>query len=922
MYFDFWYINFYTISMIQVFILYSFSALFLLLIPEKSKATLYLGLCFFFSIFVSLGYVLSQGFYYPNAFARVITLVAVPYHFLLYPQFLFRFPTFEKPKLARILLITQVVIASLTAIYVIYASATLDIFYSFKGHYYDYQFPKFLKVYGLITSIYVLIGVGTGIWKTVITKDNAKLSVFFITLGVIVATLFPALANVLNKAGIFDRDGYVIALSIFNLTGVFIILVAYINKTTDKTTFMFKIVGISFLVFMLIFNSLGFFIFQHRETTYDMLQHKDVKLAIETNTKLSKDIEYIYEYDPNSNRFDAYYNKQDYKLPKSSIKIDLIQYSVFHNLLSFSESFRSQRIYREVHNSHTKFVTYRYFDPQLGAVYEVAFSYRKYREFIHQVGKTLFYIFISGLLVIIFGTPLFLSGALLAPLKELLKGLRRVKKGKLDINIPVKVQDEIGFLTQSFNTMVKSIREAKEKLQDYSNHLEEKVEERTKELQNTLTQVESLKTQQDGDYFLTTLLLKPLGAQTANSDRVKINSFLKQKKEFMFKKKSLEIGGDICISQNLELRDRKYIVFLNADAMGKSIQGAGGILVLGSVFQSIIQRTQNYKYMSQISPEQWIKYAFKEMHKIFESFDGSMLISLIIGIVEESSGLVYYINAEHPWMVLYRDGVADFVYTEENSNHFFHKLGTPGMEKEIIVSIFEMAPGDTLIMGSDGKDDVVLEHLEGNIRMINEDEQLFLKRVEEAKGDLNQIYDVIKSKYELMDDLSLLSIEYLHTEEEDSIQENIQASKIIKRARKYYAKEDIAKAIELLEGAKISYPNNQQIPQDLIRIYMKLKNYERASILCKEYLSKDESDTSIMIKASYCLKMNNELDEAIEIAERVKLRDPYNTKNLALLADMYTYKQNYERANKLLQKLLKLEPDNKWGQIIHNKIKR
>ena len=90
----------------------------------------------------------------------------------------------------------------------------------------------------------------------------------------------------------------------------------------------------------------------------------------------------------------------------------------------------------------------------------------------------------------------------------------------------------------------------------------------------------------------------------------------------------------MCIAQPIMLRGKKYTNYLNADAMGKSMQGAGGVLVLGAVFQSIIQRTNNIVGQNEVSPEVWIKNAFKELHKIFESFEGSMLISLIFGLIE------------------------------------------------------------------------------------------------------------------------------------------------------------------------------------------------------------------------------------------------------------------------------------------------
>ena len=118
--------------------------------------------------------------------------------------------------------------------------------------------------------------------------------------------------------------------------------------------------------------------------------------------------------------------------------------------------------------------------------------------------------------------------------------------------------------------------------------LEDKVVQRTSELSKTLDEVQRLKHMQDGDYFLTTLLLQPLGLNSVESENFSVEAFSRQKKKFSFKQRDYEIGGDLNISCTLTLRGRKYTLVLNADAMGKSIQGAGGVLVLGSIMRAII----------------------------------------------------------------------------------------------------------------------------------------------------------------------------------------------------------------------------------------------------------------------------------------------------------------------------------------------
>ncbi|MCB1160723.1 MAG: SpoIIE family protein phosphatase, partial [Leptospiraceae bacterium] len=463
-------------------------------------------------------------------------------------------------------------------------------------------------------------------------------------------------------------------------------------------------------------------------------------------------------------------------------------------ILFYLQDIKPLKARKYIKTSQNAYVRYHvYFPDKPGYIYELGYSYLHYRTFIHNIAKEIFYVFLISIIIAVFGTPIFLSGSLVKPLNAVLGGLKQVQEGNLNTSVPVYVQDEIGFLASSFNKMVTSIREGKAKLEEYSLSLEDKVEERTKELLVSYREIENLKEQQDGDYFLTTLLLSPLSINREISQRkILIDFFVKQKKEFQFRKRKHEIGGDICIAHDLKLKGKWYTAFLNADAMGKSMQGAGGVLVLGAVFQSILQRTATYKEQSEVYPEIWIKAAFKEMHKIFESFDGSMLISLIFGLVEEDTGLVYYINAEHPWLILYRDGKADFIEHEL----YFRKLGTSGMSNSLFVSTFQMMPGDMLIMGSDGKDDLLISNAE-NTRIINEDETYFLKHVEESNGDLNDIFKAITEKYELIDDFSLLSIQYPLLEED--LETKQKALEFIRKARNEIRNKMDDKALSTLE---------------------------------------------------------------------------------------------------------------------------
>ncbi|TRZ92006.1 MAG: HAMP domain-containing protein [Rhodocyclaceae bacterium] len=68
------------------------------------------------------------------------------------------------------------------------------------------------------------------------------------------------------------------------------------------------------------------------------------------------------------------------------------------------------------------------------------------------------------------------------PLKDLESGAEKIASGQLDLNIPVRNDDELGRVTGSFNHMTEALRKSRLELQELVQTLELKVEERTQEL--------------------------------------------------------------------------------------------------------------------------------------------------------------------------------------------------------------------------------------------------------------------------------------------------------------------------------------------------------------------------------------------------------------------------------------------------------
>jgi HAMP domain-containing protein len=357
------------------------------------------------------------------------------------------------------------------------------------------------------------------------------------------------------------------------------------------------------------------------------------------------------------------------------------------------------------------------------------------------------------------GVSRFITG----PITSLVEGVKRYSKGDLDYKVDIRVRDELQTLGTAFNDMADQIATKIREIEDHRDNLEVKVQERTSELRTALTEVSKLKEQQDADYYLTTFLFKPLCINRNSSEYITTEFFLKQKKEFSFRDKKGEIGGDICITANLLFREadgavNRYLFATNADAMGKSIQGAGGAIVYGTAINTIIASSTANNRVLETSPREWLMRMYRELHNIFLSFDGSMLVSGVFMLLNEHSGNAFYINAEHPWTILFRDNKSEFI----EQDLMLRKLGADIPGHTLTVKEFSFKIGDVLFLASDGRDDIVLKEAEGEQnRIINEDEKAILDIILHSNGSMVKTVEKLRQAGGFSDDLSIIRIEVL-----------------------------------------------------------------------------------------------------------------------------------------------------------------
>ncbi|MBL8020858.1 MAG: SpoIIE family protein phosphatase [Leptospirales bacterium] len=1025
------FLNFFAVSILIGAVFYLLVSLFIFFgIAEKSKATVVLGFAFLFSGILALAYVPAYSIYEPwIAYHRWFTVSAALLAHPAYGQLLYYYPSERYMRTARAVLAIQLLVALGVTGTFVYVSLSRPLIYTFAGHLWDIDIDTMSRVVAgaIVLNIthFVIVGI-----VHLIRRKGERLRFAGIYFSMMFAVLVPTITNALSRDGLMTRDLHQTILVLMSIAGLFVALMVYLNTTTDKTTFMAKIIGVSLVTFMLLMVLNSFYSFQDKEDAYDQLRVEQTsRLSIDRQYPVA-DLEYLLTYEIDKNKFeflrgnggeigpsgltDEFINTAIYErirsvrgedwrdqvrailreapphavaytkilennlasasspqallhrldsmsqqivyrsikikeIPEAKFKEDVVKYAqkLPTDLVPFGEAittfaqmqfanqadlkkevlqlfvpFRGHGIrqYRKSTERARHFTAFLHYDAAARKMYEAGYSYVEYRSFIHKVGLKLVGILFAGVLLIGVGFRFFFLGTLVRPLESLLSGVRRVNAGDLGVQVKVAIADEIGFLTESFNGMVSSIKTAREKLERYADELEEKVRERTAELSETLRTVQELKHQQDGDYFLTSLLIKPLTRNLTQSQNVHVEFLIEQKKKFEFRKWKEEIGGDFCSAHSIELHSKKYTVFVNADAMGKSMQGAGGALVLGAVFESLMERTRSMPVLKNQSPERWIKNAFQELQNVFESFDGSMLVSMVLGLVDDETGLLYYINVEHPWTVLYRDGKAQFMEKE----HLFRKLGVTGVSGQIQVVTFQLQPDDVLIVGSDGRDDLMMGTHPSGERIINEDEFLFLRVVEVSQGKLPQIRGHLIEHGSLTDDLSLIRISYRTTQEAnlDEDEKMQRLAQYHERAKQFAAGKQFAEAVHVLDEALELDSKSLKTIRMLVRVLLDQKDFEAAFAHAEDYIYLKPLDTDMIYLAAYLCKKLRRPHDAVEFGERVRLRAPGFVRNLINLAEVYRSLKNLNRAEKLVGEALRIEPENPRALRLRDVVKR
>ena len=271
-------------------------------------------------------------------------------------------------------------------------------------------------------------------------------------------------------------------IAIGTLLTLALLLLAYLNATASANSLIVRLVGATLIVFLAVTGAVGAQAIQTAQHNYWHAHLRLEKVFYQALTDgaaidYPDTLVYLATYPAGGSlkaeQIEFHYENPDVPYFNAQRMRRVIQRSGIPEPFRLSEQPKLIRIDQEPVGRTPRFLGSVY--PQGENVLELGFVYFGRNAESHDLVSRLLRQIVQGTVFILFFLPLFFRASLVVPLQNLLQGVQRVNTGDFKVSVPVHIEDEIGFLTHSFNGMTSSLYEL-------TDSLEQRVEERTQSL--------------------------------------------------------------------------------------------------------------------------------------------------------------------------------------------------------------------------------------------------------------------------------------------------------------------------------------------------------------------------------------------------------------------------------------------------------
>ncbi|MCU0848890.1 MAG: PAS domain S-box protein, partial [Spirochaetes bacterium] len=287
------YANFFTVGTLVPTVFHLFLAVLFLSIPNKSKSSFHIAFTFIYMFLFNFGYFIASSFYHPlAAYHRWITVGTILLCEAHTNMFIYYFHEERYPLFGKIFLGLQYVV-SIFLTYIFYTSTYhAEKIYIINAHQWDFNADDISRLIGIVIQGYVVIFLFITVWKVLTIKTRERWIILLMSISYVVITIVPSATNVMSRSGLLTRETFQIMWNMFNILGFTFLTILAINFTRDRSSVLVKIIGVSLVTILMLFQGFSYFLYTEQESAYDRLHSVFTRLTAETDETFG-DSEYL-----------------------------------------------------------------------------------------------------------------------------------------------------------------------------------------------------------------------------------------------------------------------------------------------------------------------------------------------------------------------------------------------------------------------------------------------------------------------------------------------------------------------------------------------------------------------------------------------------------------------------------------------------
>ncbi len=450
------YIQFASTSMMVAGALCVLGFVFCFMVRNRPPALRHLMYAFLFqTVLVSASCAATMVLHPAIALHRWITSTAALLCAVHVHQFFLQFPSPILGRWNKIIYRVELLVALLVSGWFILETQSAPKIFHFDGHYWDLAAPLQGQVVASVMLLILALAVATSIAQAVRHRGHLRVS----TLGILAAFLLlfyvPAVALGAFRLGKIPASVFANAFGFASVGGFFFFHVFFAGYRDLEIALRFKVGTVVIAILLVSTQIVGSLFSEMVDRTFDLRQ--SLSAAQTPPNSVPEAAVYIRR---NEDVRLGHQTVPDHPWPGG------VAQARTQGARGYSVTSAGQPVVTYVLTSGT------------ASSDEVAFPYEMYRAFVHHtlIGHLL--ILIPGNILLLIGFGYFIRLSIVLPLRTLLVGMDSVEGGNLTTELQIQSKDEIGLLTRAFNGMVKTLRDTRQELQQYTANLERKILER------------------------------------------------------------------------------------------------------------------------------------------------------------------------------------------------------------------------------------------------------------------------------------------------------------------------------------------------------------------------------------------------------------------------------------------------------------